>query len=182
MSDDGLIRDLSRIAKYARKNEDDDYRFRTFLKVQLPMANVALDGLVQELSTTVSEQIPCTSCGNCCRTLQIVVDDSDIKRLATRLSLSIKVFTERYIGVAPDRAKHFTAIPCPFLSAEGLCTVYEDRPRSCREYPFLDRPDFRSRTLMMIESTATCPIVFNVWSQLKQRLKTEARPPRRRRR
>jgi len=48
--------------------------------------------------------------------------------------------------------------------------VYEDRPQACRDFPYVHEPNFRSRTLSMIDNTATCPIVFNVWQQLKGRV------------
>ena len=180
-SGEDIIRDLPRIARYARKNEAEDLRFRTYLKIYLPMSNEELDGVVQEMTKDVCAQIDCTTCANCCRTLQIVVDNKDIARLSKQLGLSVRAFAERYVGEAEDRTKHFVTTPCPFLGADNRCTVYEDRPQACRDYPYLDAAHFRSRTLSMIENTATCPIVFNVWQRLKQHFRNRSRPSRRRR-
>ncbi|MCX6367380.1 MAG: YkgJ family cysteine cluster protein [Armatimonadetes bacterium] len=164
----GLIRELPRIRRYARQNEETDYRFREYLKVRLPLSNAELDGVVTELTADVWGQIDCLTCGNCCKTLQIVVDDRDIARLARRLGASAKAFTEQYVGVAPDGVKHFLSTPCSFLGEDNRCAVYDDRPQACRDFPYLQDRNFRSRTLMMIESCATCPIVFNVWDRLKK--------------
>jgi Fe-S-cluster containining protein len=166
---DQLIREIPRIQRYSRHNEAEDWRFRTFLKVRLDLSNAELDAVVQEITDDIWKQIDCLSCGNCCKTLQIVVDDKDIKRLARRLGVSVPEFNRRYIGIAEDTTKHFQGTPCPFLGEGNVCSVYEDRPRACRDYPYLHEPNFRTRTISMIENCETCPIVFNVWQALKKR-------------
>ena len=165
---DQLIREIPRIRRYSRHNEAEDYRFRAFLKTRLNLSNTELDALVQETTNAVWAQIDCTTCGNCCRTLQIVVDDKDIHRLSTRLGITIKQFTQKYVGIAEDKIKHFRSVPCPFLGDDNICSVYEDRPLACREFPYLHIPGFRQRTLTMIENCSSCPIVFNVWQRLKK--------------
>jgi Fe-S-cluster containining protein len=178
--DDGIIRELPRIARYARKNENDDLRFRTYLKVHLPLSDRELDRVVQKVTEEVWSQIDCTTCANCCKTLQIVVDNTDIARLAKKQGMSTKSFRERYVGVDEEGDQYFTATPCPFLGEDNRCTVYEDRPKACRDFPYLHEAHFRSRTFSMIDNAAVCPIVFNVWDRLKQRFRRRT-PPRRQR-
>lgn len=173
--EDPLIRDLRTIGRYSRHNEAEDFRFRTFIK-GMDLSGKELDTMVQEITDTVWAQIDCTTCGNCCRTLQIVVDDKDIRRLAKRFQITAKQFAEKYVAVAEeDGTKYFTSTPCAFLDANNRCTVYEDRPQACRDFPYLYTPGFRQRTLMMIDNNATCPIVFNVWQILKGRVWTRRR-------
>lgn len=180
--DDGIIRELPRIARYARKNENDDLRFRTYLKVHLPLSDRELDRVVQEITEEVWSQIDCTTCANCCKTLQIVVDNTDIARLAKKQGISTKAFRERYVGLDEEGDQYFTATPCPFLGEDSRCTVYEDRPKACRDFPYLHEANFRSRTYSMIDNAGVCPIVFNVWDRLKQRFRSRAsNPPRRQR-
>jgi uncharacterized protein len=172
-----LIRELPLIKRYAKNNEDKDYRFRSYLKAELPLSDSKLDAVVTEITARVWGQIDCTDCGNCCRTLQIILGPKDISRLAKRLELTESAFKEKYIGVAEDKALYFMASPpCPFLADNNQCTVYEDRPQACRDYPFLHERNFRSRTLSMIDGCAVCPIVFNVWDELKQRFQKTPRP------
>jgi Fe-S-cluster containining protein len=57
--------------------------------------------------------------------------------------------------------------PCPFLK-DKRCGVYEQRPASCRNYPSLDRREFSARTLGMIGRLSECPVVFEVWEELKR--------------
>lgn len=166
---DQLIRELPRIRRYARHNEAEDWRFRTFLKIKLNLTDAELDAQVQEMTDTVWKEIDCLTCGNCCKTLQIVVGDKDIQRLARRLGITPQEFKKRYVSVGDDGEKHFTQTPCVFLGEGNACTVYEDRPQACRDYPYLYEPHFRSRTMSMIENCETCLIVFNVWQGLKKR-------------
>ncbi len=166
---DQIIREIPLIARYARHNENADYSFRAYMKGELPLSNEELDASVKEITDEVWAQIDCTTCGNCCRSLQVEVNETDIKRLAARFEITPQEFRTRYVKQAKEGYLHFASPPCPFLSDNNLCTVYEDRPDTCRDYPFLHQPNFRSRSLLMIETTAICPIVFNVWQRVKHR-------------
>ncbi len=172
---DPLIREIPLIQRYARHNEAQDYRFRTFLKVRLNLSNKELDAIVQQTTDDVWKQIDFTTCANCCRTLQIIVDAKDIRRMSARLGITPQKFSQRYVQTDADGAKYFASTPCTFLGADNRCMVYEDRPQACRDFPYLHASDFRHRTLMMIENTAVCPIVFNVWQELKQRFRFRRR-------
>ena len=172
---DKIIRDIPLIQRYARHNAGEDFAFRAFLKGRLNLSNEALDAVAQETTDAVWKQIDCLTCGNCCRTLQIVVDDQDIQRLARRLSTTPRQFSKQYVETDEYKTQYLKSTPCSFLGADNRCSVYEDRPQACRDFPYLHAEDFRSRTLMMIDNAAVCPIVFNVWQQLKERLKFRRR-------
>lgn len=171
MPDPPIIRDVALIQRYSRHNEAEDYRFRAFLKGRLNLSNAELDSAVQETTDAVWRQIDCTACAHCCRTLQVVVDGEDVRRLAARLGLTPRQFSRRYVRVGQDGARHLAATPCPLLGADNRCSVYEDRPQACRDFPYLHAGGFRGRTLTMIENAAVCPIVFNVWQALKRRFR-----------
>jgi len=166
---DKLITEIPLIGRYTRHNEAQDMRFRSYLKAS-PMSSERLDAIVQETTNEVWAQIDCLSCANCCRTLKIVVDAKDIKRLSERLGVSVRQFTEKYVEKDKvDGELLFKATPCAFLGSDNRCTVYEDRPAACRDFPYLHSTNFRGRTFMMIANCETCPIVFNVWQALKAR-------------
>src|SRR5258706_8643074 len=117
--DDPLIREIPLIQRYARHNEAEDYRFRTFLKIRCNLSNAELDAVVRETTDTIWKQIDCTACANCCRSLQIEVDNKDIKRLALHFGLTPRQFSQQYIQVAEDGTKHFDSPPCPFLGEDN---------------------------------------------------------------
>ncbi len=165
-----IIRDIPLIERYARNNEADDFRFRTYLKGRLNLSTEKTDEIVQAVTDEVWQQIDCTKCANCCKTLPVVVDNSDIKRLAARLGVSQRQFTEKYVVNGEFGEKQFASTPCAFLGSDNRCTVYEDRPTACKDFPYLHAKHFTSRSIMMISNTSSCPIVFNVWQELKTRL------------
>ena len=90
---------------------------------------------------------PEVSCFNeCCRDLNQFLTPYDILRLKNHLGLSSGKFLDRYtsqhigpdsglpiISLKPDGRKDLT---CPFVTPAG-CSVYEDRPSSCRTYPLM---------------------------------------------
>jgi len=139
------------------------------------MKDEKLDATVREVTDEVWSQIDCKICANCCRTLQIEVNDDDITRLAARFEITPGEFVERYVEEPEPHTRMLRSQPCVFLGEDNLCAVYEDRPDDCRGYPYLHRDGFRQRTFSMIDNAAACPIVFNVWDGLKDRLRFRRR-------
>ncbi|MDA1263919.1 MAG: YkgJ family cysteine cluster protein [Planctomycetota bacterium] len=83
----------------------------------------------------------CTQCGNCCRNngeyRYVYLMPPEVTALAEHLELTQAEFLERWC----ERDEGWTVLrmdlpQCPFLSAEGSCTVYSVRPRQCRTWPF----------------------------------------------
>jgi Fe-S-cluster containining protein len=58
-------------------------------------------------------------------------------------------------------------MPCPFLGADNYCSVYDDRPKACREYPHTDRKRFYQILDLTLKNTSTCPAVHLVIEKLK---------------
>ena len=158
---------LATIAAQAKANRDTDQRYREWLKERSPLSNDQLDRLVQDIRSDIEPRIDCVACNHCCRTLQVVVDRKDIARLARRLGTTPDEFTRHHVDTAPDGVQHLRRKPCPLLGNDGACTVYEDRPKACRDYPYVDTPRFRARSLTMLENVGHCPIVHNLWETLK---------------
>ena len=58
--------------------------------------------------------------------------------------------------------------PCPFLGADNYCSVYEDRPNACREYPHTDRKKISQLLDLTYKNTFVCPAVLEITEQLKK--------------
>jgi Fe-S-cluster containining protein len=81
---------------------------------------------------------------HCCSNIEILLTPYDIVRLKKRLGMTSDVFLDTYTSMKIDeKSSHPLAIlrmnddkgrTCPFVTSEG-CTVYTDRPASCRYYP-----------------------------------------------
>lgn len=167
---------LHEIKRLATVRDDENWDFRAYLK-ELPFSPRKIDETVQETLREVTAHIDCTRCANCCREMQPVLIPADIKRLARETKLTVRAFTARYLKPAPkgQPGSIFKSRPCPFLK-DNRCSVYEARPRDCRSYPHLHRRDFVQRTMQAIFNYAVCPIVFNTYEGLKQKLACRIRP------
>lgn len=81
---------------------------------------------------------------HCCRDLNLFLSPYDILRLKNRLGISSGDFLRKYgstnIGIVSGfpvmtlRMNKDQERTCPFVTLDG-CTVYADRPASCRTYP-----------------------------------------------
>jgi uncharacterized protein len=151
----------------ANEKEEENWKFRQFLKQRYNSDE--LDVRVVEITRRVWAGIDCTTCANCCKEIQPSLSEEDMARLARRLGIDRQQFIQTYLEPTESGSGNPWKIrtrPCPFLK-DDKCGVYEDRPDECRGYPYLDEPNFVSRTMGMIGRTFTCPIVFQVMEELK---------------
>jgi Fe-S-cluster containining protein len=87
----------------------------------------------------------CTGCGDCCTggPGYVWVNQAEIDALATRLEMSSTAFEKAYVRQVGVRRTlkelKNRNYDCVFLDPQTRrCTVYEDRPRQCRTWPFWD--------------------------------------------
>lgn len=154
--------ELEKIEELGKLREKENLEFRTYLKGQDPDK---IDKIVHRLNFEISNQIDCTTCGNCCMKLKPCITNQDIKRLSYKLNLSPKQIKIDYIEI-DEREQYFRNLPCSFLK-EKKCTIYNDRPEDCSSFPHLHKKGFTSRLWGVIENYSICPIVFNVFEKLK---------------
>jgi len=170
-SDMKVETDLKKIKKTAEKKEDENWEFRSFLK-GYDIEVEELDSIVHGLFEEVYREIDCTACGNCCREISPVLEQEDIERLSRGLGISPENFKERFL-IKGDKDYSegfiFRKKPCPFLKG-NLCSHYELRPEACRSFPHLHKEEFVFRLIGVVENYDVCPIVFNVYEQLKTEL------------
>jgi Fe-S-cluster containining protein len=137
----------------------------------------ALDALVEDIARPITAAIDCTKCANCCRVLDVCLVPPDIDRLSTALHISIDEVVTRYadedLGAVQGEWAVIPVKPCPMLRG-NLCSIYAHRPHACRIYPQFT-PDFRYNLEDTIEGAAYCPIIYNVLSEMVERI--EPLPP-----
>ena len=164
-----LVTDLKHIALLALEKQQENHDFRTWAITDLQMDDAAFDLIVQEIVTDVTERVDCTQCGNCCKHFHIGVDDDDIVRLATSQKISFTAFERSRVMKSEDGDKCLMQSPCEFLDGT-VCTVYEYRPTTCRDFPYLHLPKFRDYMDTAVDNTKICPIAYNTLEVLKWRM------------
>ncbi len=157
--------------QYAEPNDDENYDFLRSMKFK--DYGFEPDELAGELHQQAFEIVDCTRCANCCKTMDITISDEDVERIAGHLKLETTEFLETYLedaddeeGDGPHKARQK---PCPFLSEDARCTIYEVRPTVCREYPHTDKDGFTFRTMGVAGNALVCPAVFWIVEQMKKR-------------
>lgn len=129
-----------------------------------------LDSLMQELHDEEFACTNCLECANCCKTTGPLFTQKDIERLARHFKMKPGEFIDQYLRLDEDGDYVLQQVPCPFLGADNYCSVYDKRPKACREYPHTDRKDFHKISSITIKNTAICPAAFNIVEKMKQRL------------
>ena len=125
-----------------------------------------MDTIVQQLHDEVSEKIDCLTCANCCRSLGPAIYDKDIERMAKALRIKPSEVVSSYLRIDEDGDYVFKSMPCPFLMNDIYCSIYESRPKACREYPHTDRKNFEQIYKLTVKNASTCPIAYEVLCKL----------------
>lgn len=125
-----------------------------------------MDDEIHSIHEDVSSEINCLECANCCRSLGPAIYDKDIERIAKALRIKPSEVVSNYLRVDEDKDYVFKSMPCPFLMDDNYCSIYESRPKACREYPHTDRRKFHQIYSLTVKNTETCPIAFEVMKRL----------------
>ncbi len=101
----------------------------------------------------------CTRCHTCCgdtkqHTRHVRMLDSEVKNISSLTGLNLQSFCVKIDNTGPYRFEMLkqTSGDCMFLK-EDSCTIYNQRPLTCKFYPFY------------LEEHSTGNIVFNLTSE-----------------
>lgn len=127
-----------------------------------------LDRVFEDEHDHAFESIDCLECANCCKTTSPIFRDVDIKRLSKSLKMNAGDFTEKYLKMDEERDYVLQSSPCPFLLDDNKCSIYENRPKACREYPHTDCKPMKPILNLTLRNTRVCPAVSRIMEKLEQ--------------
>lgn len=159
-----LLPSLSRRAREERKAN------RKYFRKLARRPPRELDLTVAGIHREVFEEINCLECANCCKTTSPIFRDVDISRIATHLGMRPAELVEQHLHLDEDGDYVLNSAPCPFLGPDNYCSIYEVRPRACREYPHTDRKKFHQVLDLTLKNTAICPAAFAIVRRLREEL------------
>jgi uncharacterized protein len=161
---------LKKIEKTSKLKHEENWEFRSFLKIY-DISLEELDSIVHELFDVVSSELDCTKCANCCKKVSPILNKNDIKKLSESVEISIPNFKKQFLKKEKedDGDYTFNRLPCPFLE-NNRCTQYKYRPNDCKSYPHLHKEEFVFRLIGVVNNYSICPIVFNVYELLKEKI------------
>ena len=157
--------DLNRFKDISKKKSSENKKFLHGLKKKDPRK---VDDAFHAVHEEVFEEIDCLTCANCCKTTSPIFYQTDIERVAKSLRMKPGDFIDKYLRIDEDKDYVLKSSPCPFLDAENYCSVYEDRPKACREYPHTNRKKIVQIMELTHKNTLVCPAVFEMVERLKK--------------
>lgn len=126
-----------------------------------------LEAIFEEKHEEVFSEIDCLDCGNCCKTASPMLFEKDIERLASHLKMKPGAFIEKYVFLDTDDFYAFKQTPCPFLGADNYCSVYEHRPKACREYPHTNQRKMHTLLFLAEKNASICPAVLRILQRIE---------------
>lgn len=161
--------DLIYIQNFAQEKLAENEQFKDLLR---ETDAESIDSMVQSLDAMITPTIDCTSCGNCCKSLMVCLNEQEANALSTHLNQSREEFDATYLEKGSNGLMIMNKMPCHFL-ANNRCTIYEYRFEGCKEFPALHLPNFKRRVFTTFMHYDRCPIIFNVVEQLKEKMEFE---------
>ena len=160
--------ELRQLTQKAREKHSENKRFFTKLKKKPPKN---LDYLMWELHEEEFQRTDCLKCGNCCKTTGPLFTQVDIERIAKHLRVRPSDFIKTYLRIDEEGDYVLQQVPCTFLGADNYCSIYNVRPKACREFPHTDRKKFHQISNLTLKNVAICPAAFNIVEEMKRKIK-----------
>ncbi len=157
--------DPKKFKQQATAKRTENKKFFQQLKKKNPKQ---LDRDFHRLHHEVFAEINCLDCALCCKTTGPLFTEKDIDRLSRHLKMRAADFMDQYLFLDEDGHYVLQQLPCPFLGADNYCTVYEARPKACREFPHTDRNKIHQILNLTRNNTEVCPAVFEMVERLKK--------------
>ncbi len=129
-----------------------------------------LDKLFHTRHEEIFSRLDCLDCANCCKTTSPIFRDVDIDRIAKHLNMRPSALTKKYLHIDGDNDWVLNVAPCPFLDNENYCTIYDVRPKACREYPHTDRKNMSQIMSLTYRNTMVCPAVATIVESIKKEI------------
>jgi hypothetical protein len=159
---------IKNLPKQAKDKHNENKKFFAKLKKKPPKN---LDYVMQELHDAEFERTDCLDCANCCKTTGPLFTDKDIDRVSKHFRMKPHQFISNYLRVDDDNDYVLQSVPCTFLGADNYCSIYDVRPKACREFPHTDRKKFQQISILTLKNVTICPAAFNIVEEMKKRIK-----------
>lgn len=159
---------LKELPKKAKQKQNENKKFFTKLKKKPPKN---LDYVMQELHEEEFTKTDCLTCANCCKTTGPLFTNADVERIAKFFRQKPQQFIKNYLRVDDENDYVLQSVPCTFLDPDNYCSIYDVRPKACREFPHTDRKKFQQISNLTMKNIAICPAAYNIVEEMKKRIK-----------
>ena len=126
----------------------------------------AADNIMHELHEEAFQKIDCLKCANCCKTTGPLLKEKDIARIAKHKRMKPGEFVSQFLQIDEDQDYVFKQMPCTFLGEDHYCSIYDVRPKACREYPHTDRKNQQGILNLTQKNALLCPAVAWIFKEI----------------
>ncbi len=158
---------LKQLPLKAKEKHTENKKFFAKLKKRPPKN---LDFVMQELHEDEFQRTDCLTCANCCKTTGPLFTNNDVARISKHFRMKPQQFIEQYLRIDEDHDYVLKHVPCTFLGADNYCSIYDVRPKACREFPHTDRKKFQQISNLTLKNVAICPAAYNIVEAMKKKL------------
>lgn len=157
---------LQTLAKDAKEVEKETRKYFQRLKRRVPKT---LDLTMRDLHEEEFSKTDCLTCANCCKTSSPIFTEKDIERISKHFRMKEVQFMDQFLERDSDDFYVLQSVPCHFLDeSDNSCSIYDVRPKACREYPHTNRKKFIQITDLTIKNAEICPATFAIVENLKK--------------
>ncbi|MBI1767447.1 MAG: YkgJ family cysteine cluster protein [Bacteroidetes bacterium] len=157
--------DLKRFKEISKSKSEENKKFLQRLKKKDARK---VDDAFHATHEEVFGETACLTCANCCKTTSPIFYQIDIERAAKFLRMKPGDFIEKYLQIDEDKDYVLKSSPCAFLDSDNYCTIYESRPKACREYPHTNRKKMVQIMDLTYKNTLVCPAVLEMVERIKK--------------
>ena len=158
---------LNELAKLVKDKQPENKKFFDKLKKKTPKN---LDYLMQDLHDNEFKKTNCLNCANCCKTTGPLFTTADVERISKHLKQKPQQFIDRYLRIDEENDYVLQTVPCTFLHTDNSCSIYNVRPKACREFPHTDRKKFQQINNLTLQNIAICPAAYNIVEAMKKKI------------
>ena len=163
-----MLNQLESLSKKVKEHQNTHRNFFIKLRKKTPKN---LDAIMEKLHEDEFQKTDCLQCANCCKTTSPIFTKKDIERISKAFRIKTRQFIDTYLYLDEDQDYVLKSSPCTFLADDNTCTIYDVRPKACREYPHTDRKNFEKISDLTLNNLAICPATFKIVEALRAQLK-----------
>ncbi|SEL18548.1 YkgJ family cysteine cluster protein [Maribacter orientalis] len=159
---------LRQLPKKAKEKHSENKKFFAKLKKKTPKN---LDYIMQELHEAEFKRTDCLTCANCCKTTGPLFTNADVERISKSFRMKPQKFIDTYLRIDEENDFVLQQVPCTFLGADNYCSIYDVRPKACREFPHTDRKKFQQISNLTLKNVEICPAAYTIVEEMKKLMK-----------
>ena len=155
---------LANLKSLAGSKHKENKKFFARLRSKKPKN---FDKTIHQIHDEVFACTDCLQCANCCKTTGPKFTQKDVERIASHFNLRPAEFMDQYLQMDEDGDTVLQQVPCPFLDSQNYCTIYDIRPKACRQYPHTNQVGQLGILPLTLKNIEICPAVYEITERMK---------------